>query len=389
MKPIRFADFPLAEYEQRITRADRVMEECGLDALIVTEPANLRYLFGFQNMMQLSANRSFVGLLPREMVDEATMFIPHDCQDAPQSWVQRVSFWDQGHEPPFDDRFVDLTQVARRLDTLNLGSARIGLELGPGTRVGLDVDQFDELRKALAAATIVDGSNALWALRKIKSEAEVDLIRTIGEISHAAIAEVLDTLQAGMTEKQVYRLIYARMFERGADGQGMLGVQFGLDGWTRANMAPTDNRPLAPGDWVYIDGGGILNGYCADICRMKLFGSVDKERLRFYEKVSEVTGQIIGALRPGMLCSEVYGLGRELLEQRGLAGMIDGMSFGHGIGLNLHEMPDLNRDNHEPLEEGMVLAIEPWVLDREVHGLFNHEENVVVRPGGAEVLTCG
>lgn len=88
-KQIRYADFAIEKYEARVRRAGGAMAEAGLDALIVTEPANLRYLFGFQNMMQLSANRSFVGLLPREHFEEGTLFIPHDCQDAPSNWTTR------------------------------------------------------------------------------------------------------------------------------------------------------------------------------------------------------------------------------------------------------------------------------------------------------------
>lgn len=388
MKPIRYADFELDEYRRRITRADRIMGEQGLDALVVSEPANLRYLFGFQNMMQLSANRSFIGLLPRGMTDEATLFIPHDCQDAPQSWVERISFWDEGHEPPFDDRFVDMGRVARRLDELGIGSGRIGLELGPGTRVGIDAIQFDDLRAALKDATIIDGGGAIWAMRRIKSQAEIDVMRRIGRISYNAVQDVLSNLEEGMTEKQVYRQIYARMFEQGADGQGLLAVQFGFDGWQRANMAPTDDRKLQRDEWVMVDGGGLLNGYATDLCRMKLFGSDPVGGQAIFDNVREVTAGMIAALRPGMLCSEVYALGCELLQERGLAWMINGLSFGHGVGLNLHEMPDLQRDNHEPIEEGMVLAIEPWILDTEKHGLYNHEQNVVVRADGAEILTC-
>jgi Xaa-Pro aminopeptidase len=112
-KQIRYADFPAEEYEARIRRAGRAMADAGLDALIVTEPANLRYLFGFQNMMQLSANRSFVGVLPREHLEEGTLFIPHDCQDAPSSWTTHITFWDEGHDPPFDDLIGGQTEAIK------------------------------------------------------------------------------------------------------------------------------------------------------------------------------------------------------------------------------------------------------------------------------------
>jgi Xaa-Pro aminopeptidase len=389
MKEIRYADFVIKEYQHRIQRACQVMADNELDALILTEPANIRYLFGFQNMLQLSANRAFVALMPCENPEEGTLFIPHDCQDAPQTWTEHVTFWDQDHEPPFDDRAVDMGMVASRLNALGLDGGRVGMELGEGTRIGLSIELYDKLRSVLKSATIVDGSVALWTMRQIKSEAEINVMRQIGQISDLAIMHGIDALRDGMTEQEVYRIIYSKMFELGADAQGLLGVQFGLDGYKRANMAPTNDRQLTNDEWVYIDGGAIIKGYCTDICRMTWHGSSAKPESDVYQKVTEVTHEMIDALKPGMRCGEVYELGCELLAERGLSAFIGGQSFGHGVGLNVHEMPDLKKGSDQLIEEGMVLAIEPWVLDREVEGLFNMEQNVVIRADGAEILTNG
>lgn len=387
MKQVQYADFPMEEYQRRVQRASAVMKMEGLEALILTDPSNLRYLFGFQNLMQLSVNRSFVGVFFCDATDESTLFIPHDCQDAPQTWTTRVKFWDEGHEPPFDDRMTDMGKVVDRLKELGIGRGRIGIDLGTGTRLGIPVKQLDQLRHLLREMKLVDAAETMWKLRRVKSEAEITLLRSVARMSLKAIQCGIEHLREEMTEKELYRAIYSSMFADGVDGQGLLCVQFGVDGWKRANMAPTDARKLRKGDWVYLDGGGVLNGYCADLCRMAMFGGPDGTRRRIYEDVTDVTRQMIRCIQPGMRCCEVYETGRELLEKKGLGGMVDGLSFGHGIGLNVHEMPDLNRNNLEPLEENMALAIEPWVLDRKKYGLFNKEDMIVVREGGAEILS--
>ncbi len=387
MKAIKYSDFELSEYQSRIERVQEAMAQAGLEALIVTEPTNLRYLLGFQNLLQLSATRTFVGLFLRKAPEESTLFIPHDCQDAPQSWVENVTFWSEGQEPPFDDRRADIGMVAQRIDGLGLRQGRIGLELGPGTRFGVPVVQFDRLRSLLAEADLVDASEVWWSVRQVKSEAEIEVLRRVASISLKAINRALTSLREGMTERELYREIYADMFGGGADGQGFLGVLFGSEGWRRANMAPTDERRLQTGEWVYLDGGAMLQGYSADICRMGVLGEGNKQQMAVFEAVQEAQEAMIAAIAPGVACSEIYRTGREVLAEKGWSKIIGSLSMGHAIGLNIHEMPDINLHNDEPLREGMVLAIEPWVLDRSSSvGLFNVEDMVVVRSDGAEVL---
>ena len=386
MKQIQYADFPIEEYERRIRRATALMAEQGVEALVLTDPSNLRYLFGFQNMLQMSVNRSFVGLFVASAPDESTLWIPHDCQDAPQTWCTQVRFWDEGNQPPFDERLADMGKVIDRIQELGLGAGGIGIELGEGMRLGMPVCKFDELRQALREVTVIDAAAVMWPLRRIKSEAEIDILRQIVRLSLDCIQDGLEHLREGMTERELYRQIYSRMFTAGADEQGFLAVYFGYDSWQRANMAPTDGHPLRRGDPIMIDGGAVLNGYCADVYRMGYFGEAPEAWARIYDDVRDTTAEMIRGIRAGVLCCEVYETGCRLLKQRGLGAFVDTLSFGHGIGLNVHEMPDLNKNNREPLEAGMVLAIEPWIFDRGEHGLFNWEDMVVVRENGAELL---
>ncbi|MCK4849878.1 MAG: aminopeptidase P family protein [Phycisphaerae bacterium] len=152
-------------------------------------------------------------------------------------------------------------------------------------------------------------------------------------------------------------------------------------------MSPTDDRKLKQGDSVYLDGGGVLQGYNADTCRMSVLGEPEAEHSAVYETVKETQRAMIDVIRPGIPCCEIYKTGRSLYKKEGLGYMVSTRSFGHGVGLNVHEMPDMSLENDEPLQEGMVLSIEPWIIERDGLGVFNYEDMVVVRKNGAELLS--
>lgn len=386
MKTIQCADFPATEYARRIERVSAAMANAGLDAMVLTDPANLRYLFGFQNLLVSSANRTFAGLFVADRPDDSALYITPDCQDAPQSWCENVIFWTEGMAPPLDERYVNVSLIADRLRALGLQHGRIGMELGDGTRIGMAIERYEALRSALSDATVVDSAEIMWTARTCKSPAEIDMLRRIAVISIRAHRRAIAGLHPGLSERELYCRMQADMFSQGADGLGLLGILFGVDGWRRANMSPTDDRTLADGDWVYLDGGGVLQGYNADLCRMAVLGDPDAQRAGVHQTVIEVQQAMIDAIRPGVPCSDIYRTGRRRLEEAGLGHMITTRSFGHGVGLNVHEMPDLSVDNDEPLREGMVLAIEPWILDPDELGLFNREDMVVVTAHGAEPL---
>lgn len=386
MRQVRFADFDLQEYKTRAERMQRAMDESGIDLLIITNPANMRYLFGFQNILQTSIKRTLVGLLPKENIDGAALFIPADCQGSPQTWVEDVHFWHEGHAPPFDETLTDLTLVINKIDLMGLGRSCIGFELGFGSRMNMPVEQIDQLRKGLNKASLVDATPVINQIRAVKSEVEINILRQISRVSLSGIRKGFEALEEGLSEAGLCRLIHAENFLAGADGMGMVGVLFGVDGFYRANMYPTDFRRLKRNEWINVDGGDTKSAYCADMCRMAVFGKATRESLACFEAIVEANHTIINTIRPGIPCSELYRVGMDVFKRAGFANLITTTSVGHGIGLNNHEMPDLHRDNNQLLVEGMVLCVEPWIADPDM-GALNLEDMVIVRENGAELIT--
>lgn len=344
MKDVLYADFQVQEYKSRIDRIRAGMDRTGLDVLIVTGATNLRYVFGFQSLLQLSGTRSFAGVFVKDDSDESSLFIPRDCVDAPQVWLdnENVFFWDDSKEPPFDDLALDLGKVVERLKRLSLTHRRIGIELR-GAEIGMPVCRFDELRSLLSQATLLDASAMLLSLRKIKSAAEIEVLRATAAISLESINAGIRSLRNGITESELARQMQAMMFDKGCDGQGFLSVQFGADGWKRANLPPTDERSLQENEWVYIDGGGRLMGYNADFARTALYGRATDRQRRIHEAVLEARQAMFDAMRPGVPCCEIYRAGAYVLEKRGCPGT--SFSFGHGVGLNIHEDPNISLQN--------------------------------------------
>jgi Xaa-Pro aminopeptidase/Xaa-Pro dipeptidase len=119
---------------------------------------------------------------------------------------------------------------------------------------------------------------------------------------------------------------------------------------------------------------------------MAVFGKASSKSLDVYAAIVEANRVIINAIAPGTPCSEVYRVGAEVFEKSGFGDLMTSTSVGHGIGLDAHEMPNLGRDNDQPLVEGMVVTVEPWIATREL-GPLNLEDMVIVRKHGAELIS--
>ena len=148
-------------------------------------------------------------------------------------------------------------------------------------------------------------------------------------------------------------------------------------------------RELSDGDLVILDFGGVLDGYCVDISRTVVVGIADAECRRLYSAVQEAQRAAIDKVIPGVSAEQVDAVARDVLDSYGL-GEAFGHSTGHGLGLDVHELPRVGRKqaSAEPvmLERGMVFTIEPGVYVPGLGGV-RIEDDVLVTASGVELLT--
>ena len=370
--------FPRSEFEARAARAQALMTEAGLDGLLVTIKANVRYFSGFDSQFWESPTRPWFLLVPRDGAPAAV--IPEiGAPGMAATWVEDIRTWPA---PVPEDDGVSL--LAAAIEALPRRFARIGAELGPETALRMPAADFERVRKAVAPCEIADGSAVIRRLRMIKSPAEIARIRHICRLASDAFEALPARLAAGDSEREACRKLRLELIGRGADDTPYVMGASGPGGYDNIVMGPTD-RVLGPGDLLIIDTGSVFDGYFCDFDRNFAFGPPDDDARRAHDVVYRATETGIAAARPGATTSEVWRAMAAVLEAGGSIGNNVGR-LGHGLGLEMTEPPSNRPGDDTPLAPGTVLTIEPGMLFAPGR-MMVHEENLVVTEDGSELLT--
>jgi Xaa-Pro aminopeptidase len=261
------------------------------------------------------------------------------------------------------------------------GVERLGFESHVVT-----VDGFDALAKEIAQAgstELVRASQTVEALREIKDQGEVALLRLACEAADAALTDLVarEGVRPGRTEREVGRELEALMLDHGADG-----VSFETIVASGANSAIPHHRPsdavLAAGDFVKIDFGALVGGYHSDMTRTFVLGKAADWQREIYQLVSAAQQAGRDALRAGASLADVDGAARGMIAEAGYAEQF-GHGLGHGVGLQIHEAPGINAAAAGTLLAGSVVTVEPGVYlpDR---GGVRIEDTLVVATGKSE-----
>lgn len=195
--------------------------------------------------------------------------------------------------------------------------------------------------------------------RIIKTEDELSDIIKSAFITDEVFDVVLDYIEIGMTEKEVAKFIEQSFLKLGGERLSFdTIVAFGENG-AEPHHVPCD-RKLSGAEFVTIDMGTVVGGYCSDFTRTFAMGGATKEMIDVYEAVREAEKIGAGALKDGVKCFDVDKAVRDYLTEKGYGEkFIHGT--GHGVGLEIHEAPTLNIKSDEVLKDNMVVTVEPGV----------------------------
>lgn len=387
MKEPMFAEFPLDEYTQRVSRAQALMEETGIDALLLTQQENVRYLAGYLSLLWISKFRPLMTLLPRDPSIPPTLILPgQEYGNAKTSWIEEVAFYRDQEDP--------MSTVVNTLHKKGLRGKKVGVELGYGSRLGMAQVQWEDLRRDFMG-TFVDSAPLLRILRGIKSAREITMLRRSCEISCHGVEAGWRALHEGMSEKELAAVMVSRMVQEGAEPmKTLLCVNAGPQRYQIVNSPPSDYR-LKRGDLVMIDGGATYNGYCTDFIRQACLGKPTQQQRDWFDLAKTANDNAIAAIRPGRQCAEVYEAGRKVFVEAGLGdyGVIN--IIGHSCGMEVHELPYVGERGVDTsdtvIQEGMVFCIEPIIAGmdspRWEAGIFIQEDMIAVTATGGDVLT--
>ncbi len=249
----------------------------------------------------------------------------------------------------------------------------------------VSVGQFQQLRAAAGAQVAWKGdANAVEDLRAVKDAHEIEEIRQAAKLIAEVFDEVVALVQPGIAESELAAEAEYRMRRKGAAGPSFESIVAAGPRSALPHARPT-GRQIGKNELVVLDLGAILRGYCSDMTRTVFVGRAPRKIRGWYHAVLEAQLAAIDALAPGVKAGDVDAAARRTLRRHGLARAFT-HSTGHGLGLEVHEMPRLARGEASRLTAGNVVTIEPGVYIEGVGGI-RIEDDVVIGERGGEVLT--
>ncbi len=334
----------------------------GLDAMLVTDLNNVRYLSGF------SGSNGALLVFADDRQDVLATDGRYRTQAAKQAPDLEIAI----------ERAVGRHLVGRAAEA---GVGKLGFESNVVT-----VDGFDaltgELEQHTASTELVRAAGTVEALREVKDAGEVALLRLACEAADAALSDLVERggLRPGRTEREVARDLESLMLDHGADAISFETIVAAGPNSAIPHHRPTD-AALAAGDFVKIDFGALVAGYHSDMTRTFVLGSAADWQLEIYQLVADAQRAGREALRAGADLREVDGAARQLIVDAGYAENF-GHGLGHGVGLQIHEAPGIGATSTGTLLAGSVVTVEPGVYLPGRGGV--RIEDTLVVPDGAD-----
>lgn len=355
---------PALEIAPRLERLRGALADAGVDALVVTNLVNVRYLTGFSG----SAARLVVA------ADEVTFVT--DGRYGEQAGAQLAESGVTAHlevagGPGQKDALV--AAVARA------GADRIGLEAASVTWAAQrGYAEWFSGRDLVPTEGLVEG------LRRVKDAGEIARIEAACAIADAALAEVRHRLGEGPTEAEFGLELDTAMRRRGADDVSFETIVAAGPNGARPHHRP-GSRPIGAGDLVVIDFGALVEGYHSDMTRTVMVGEWSPTQERMVQVVEEAQAAGVSAVAAGVEARAVDEACRSVIADAGWADAFV-HSTGHGVGLDIHEAPTVAATSEGALVAGEVVTVEPGVYLPE-HGGVRIEDTVVVTDDGCRPLT--
>jgi Xaa-Pro aminopeptidase len=345
----------------RLERCRLLLDEAGVDGIVVSDSMDVRYLSGFRG-------------------EDATLLVTREaaviCTDA--------RFWEQVHAE------VTGFTLAKTSGELVAGTVAAAEErLGPAAALGFQgtVVSYADYRtlRRRHRGRLRDLRSRVSLLRVLKSETEVALMRRAAEITDAAVAAVVGRGLVGRSEEDVAWDLRAEYHRLGAEGEAFPAIVASGAHGAHAHALP-GARVIASGELVVMDTGARVDGYCSDITRTFAAGQPTPGSRAIYDVVLEAQLAGLAATRAGAHGqTAVDAACRSVITAAGYADAF-GHGTGHGVGLAVHEAPALGRTRGDRLEAGMVCTVEPGIYIEGNLGV-RIEDTVFVTAVGCERLT--
>jgi len=364
--------FDQSEFAARTAKAQALMAEHGLAALLLTTEPEVRYFTGYLTRFWESPTRPWFLIVPAS--GKPVAVIPSiGAALMGQTWIDDIRTWSS---PDLKDDGISLLA-----DTLN--------ELVPGGQIGIP-DRHEthlrmplrDLRRLGRKVKLATDFGIIRQLRMVKSPAEIAKIATACQIAGRAFARVPEIAAEGVPLDTVFRRFQMLCLEEGADWVPYVAGGAAQVGYADV-ISPASEAPLARGDVLMLDTGLVRDGYFSDFDRNWSVGPASVAVRDAHARLIEASDAAFDIARPGRTAADLFHAMNTVLTRD--AEGTDAGRLGHGLGMSLTEWPSLIPSDHTVLEPGMVLTLEPGIAVGDK--IIVHEENIVITEGAPEFLS--
>ena len=356
------------DYQKRIKLVQQQLRRRKIDALLISEPANRRYLSGYSAGDHGIAESSGYLLIPRHgdaLLLTDSRFQLQAEQEVP--WM-KVLLYPKG-------LIALLEEILPALRVMLLAFE------GQYTLYTTYLSMKDRLQRKNVVLQSLSG--LIERMREIKDEEEIAVIRASVAMNEAVFQQIFPKITTSQSEIDLALAIETLMRQKGAEGPSFPTIVASGENSAKPHAVPSRTK-IVSGRPLTIDMGLILKGYCSDMTRTFAPGKPDNRYLELHRLVRRAQLAGIRAIREGITGKEVDTIARKVIDDAGY-GTYFGHGLGHGVGLQVHEMPRLSINGTRKLQAGMIVTIEPGIYIPGWGGI-RLENMAVVREGGCEIL---
>jgi Xaa-Pro aminopeptidase len=350
--------------KERINALRSSLIDKKLDAFLISQPENRRYMSGFTG----SAGFLFI------TSDKA--ILATDFRYTEQAGRQSRDF---GIIQISGAMNTWLPDILRNLQCKSIGFEADDLTVSAHRRLLETASQVDNIDVDFIAT-----QGFVEPLRQLKEGSEVTDLQASIDASDAAMNAITAILKPGMTEKEVGWKLEQSMRDFGAEGPSFETIVASGPNAALPHHRPSD-RDIRVGEPIVIDMGALVNGYCSDLTRTVILGDPDDKFSEIYDIVLTAQLAAINTVVEGMTGGEVDALSRNIIEQAGYGDKF-GHALGHGVGLAVHEAPRVGKGVEDQIKDGMVFTIEPGIYISGWGGV-RIEDIVILEQQKARVLS--
>ncbi|WP_138493047.1 M24 family metallopeptidase [Paenibacillus pinistramenti] len=345
---------------KRVSRVREALLERNLDGLFIASPINRRYLTGF------TGSAGYV------LITAEKAYLLTDFRYMTQAPQQAAGF-----EIVEEHRQDTLDIIKGLLEAANV--KRLGFE-----NELMSYSMYGKYEASLKPVELIPASGLVEEIRMFKDDEELAVMKEAADLADRTFMHMLEVIKPGMSELEGALELEFFMRRNGASAASFDTI-FASGERSALPHGTASSKLLGSGELLTMDFGALYKGYCSDITRTVMVGTPNDKQREIYNIVLEAQLHTIEQLRPGMTGREADALARDVITRYGYGEQF-GHSTGHGLGMEVHEAPNLSKVSDTVLQPGMVVTVEPGIYIPGFGGV-RIEDDVVVTETGVRRLT--